>query len=162
MNQHQDVIRVIALDFDNAVRSQMAEAFLRKIGDGRLEVCSGGIDPRPVHPLTAAVMSEIGYDLTGQEPKSAQRFFGKEAFQVAILVARPDEPQCPRLFPGALRIERWPNEDPLADEVDETRLLERFRAVRDRIKAQAEAWWKALKQAETGVFSPKRLDAAGH
>lgn len=156
-------VRVICLDRENSARSQMAEAFLRHLEPERFEVCSGGLEPMDIHPLTRRVMDEVGVQLLDQQGKSAQRYFGKEAFQVAIMVSHPDEKKNPRLFPGALRVERWPNEDPLAGELDEAARLDLFRRVRDRIKAQAEAWIKAQKDAETGVFSAKRARLAiGH
>lgn len=155
-------VRVICLDRENSARSQMAEAFLRHLDPERFDVCSGGIEPMAIHPLTRQVMDEIGVELLDQDSKSAQRYFGKEAFQVAIMVTHPDEKKNPRLFPGALRVERWPNEDPLAGNLDDVARLDLFRRVRDRIQAQAQAWIKAQKEAETGVFSAKRTIAAAH
>lgn len=156
-------VRVICLDRENSARSQMAEAFLRHLEPERFEVCSGGLEPMDIHPFTRQVMDEIGVKLLDQDSKSAQRYFGKEAFQVAIMVSHPDEKKNPRLFPGALRVERWPNEDPLAGTLDDAARLDLFRRVRDRIQAQAQTWIKAQKDAETGVFSAKstRL-AVGH
>jgi arsenate reductase (thioredoxin) len=155
-------VRVICLDRENSARSQMAEAFLRHHGPERFEVCSGGLEPLEIHPFTRQVMEEIGVKLLDQDSKSAQCYFGKEAFQVAILVSHPDEKSNPRLFPGALCVERWPNEDPLAGTMDDAARLEVFRRVRDRIQAQAQAWIKAQKEAETGVLSPKRMSATVH
>ncbi len=163
MSEKSDKVRVICLDRENSARSQMAEAFLRHLEPQRFEVCSGGLEPLEIHPLTRQVMDEIGVQLLDQEGKSCQRYFGKEAFQVAILVSHPDEKKNPRMFPGALRVERWPNEDPLAGDLDATARLELFRRVRDHIKLQAETWIKAQKDAETGVFSVKRARlAVGH
>lgn len=162
MRESSNKVRIICLDRENSARSQMAEAFLRHLEPERFDVVSGGLEPMEIHPLTRQVMDEIGVKLLDQEGKSAQRYFGKEAFQVAILVTHPDEKRNPRLFPGALRVERWPNEDPLGGTLDDAARLEVFRRVRDRIKAQAEAWIKAQKDAETGVFSAKRPMAAAH
>jgi arsenate reductase (thioredoxin) len=162
MRESSSKVRVICLDRDNAIRSQMAEAFLRHFGEGKFEICSGGIDPQPLHPLAVQVMAEINVPMESQRPKSAQDYFGKEAFQSAILVSHPDEGDCPRLFPGALRVERWPNEIPLVSGQTPEQQLERFRRIRDRIKVQAQTWIKAQKDAETGVFSAKRLAVVGH
>ncbi len=162
MHEHRSKVRVICLDRENSARSQMAEAFLRHLEPERFEVCSGGLEPMEIHPLTRQVMDELGVKLLDQEGKSAQRYFGKEAFQVAIMVTHPDEKKHPRLFPGALRIERWPNEDPLAGERDDVARLDLFRRVRDHIHVQAQVWIKAQKDAETGVFSIKRGLSATH
>jgi arsenate reductase len=155
--------RLILLCVANSARSQMAEAFIRHLEPERYEVCSGGLEPMDIHPLTRQVMDEVGVQLLDQQGKSAQCYFGKEAFQVAIMVSHPEEKKNPRLFPGALRLERWPNEDPLAGDLDATARLALFRRVRDRIQTQAQAWIKAQKDAETGVFSAKRRPlAVGH
>jgi arsenate reductase len=162
MSEKSTKVRIICLDRENSARSQMAEAFLRHLEPDRFEVCSGGLEPLDIHPFTRQVMDEVGVKLLDQAGKSAQVYFGKQAFQVAILVTHPDEKKNPRLFPGALRIERWPNEDPLAGALDDAARLELFRRVRDRIQTQAQTWIKAQKDAETGVFSVKRIMAVGH
>lgn len=162
MREHSNKVRVICLDRENSARSQMAEAFLRHLEPERFEVCSGGLEPMEIHPLTRQVMDEVGVKLLDQTGKSAQLYFGKEAFQVAIMISHPDEKQNPRLFPGALRVERWPNEDPLVGNLDDAARLELFRRVRDRIHVQAQTWIKAQKDAETGVFSAKRMMVAAH
>lgn len=156
-------IRVIFLDRDNAARSQMAEAFLGRLGAGRYQACSGGIAVAPIHPLTVAVMGEIGYDLAGQESKSAQRFFGRGgAFQFAILVALPGERGCPRLFPGALAIMRWAIDDPLLGDQDRPAMAERFRRTRDRILAEATSWLHAQEQQAEAKTATARYLAAAH
>ena len=162
MNERAEKVRVIFLDQDNSVRSQIAEAILRRIDGDKFEIHSGGISPVPIHPLAIRVMEESGFSLDGHSAKSAQKYFGHQAFQVAIMVSHPDERWCPRLFPGAMRIERWPNEDPNIGGLDEDQRLQLFRRIRDRIKSQAETWVKAQKDAETGVFTRKRTLAAAH
>ncbi len=162
MIRNRDILRVIVLDRENAVRSQMAEAFLRRIGSDRLEVVSAGIAPQPLHELTRTVMGECGYDLAGHAPKSAQLFFGRGAFHLAIMVSHPDERQCPRLFPGALDIMRWPNADPLAGLLEPSERLDLFREVRDHIRDQAEAWWSQCAAALHDEESSRLLMAIGH
>ena len=159
---HQSSVRILVLDYDNAIRSQMAEAFLHRLGDGHLQVFSAGLAPNPIHPMTLEVMEEIGYDLAQQQSKSARLFFGFGSFEVAILVSHPDERECPRLFPGALRIERWPNDNPLSGPGDVNLLRGRFRAVRDSIKSQAEAWWRDFSTNRTPHSMDRQLAAVGH
>jgi arsenate reductase len=156
-------IRVIFLDRDNCARSQMAEAFLARLGAGRYEACSGGIAVTPIHPLTVAVMGEVGYDLAGQESKSAQRFFGRGgAFQFAIMVALPGESGCPRLFPGALAIVRWAIDDPLLGDQERSPMVERFRRARDRILAEATRWLHEQEQQAEAKPATARYLAAAH
>jgi len=157
------LIRVIFLDRDNCARSQMAEAFLARLGAGRYEACSGGIAVAPIHPLTMAVMDEVGYDLAGQESKSAQRFFGRGgAFQFAIMVSTPGERGCPRLFPGALSIMRWAIDDPLDGDQERAQLLARFRRTRDRILAEATQWIHEQDQQAAAKPATTRYLVAAH
>jgi arsenate reductase len=162
MTRRVERIRIIALDVENAVRSQMAEAFLRDVGGQRVEACSGGIRPQPLHPLTVRVMGEVGLDLAGQASKSAQRFFGQAAFQFAVLLTHADEAGSPRLFPGALAIERWPTDDPLQGEMDDEGRLERFRASRDQIRAHVHDWWVRMAEAAPDSQGSQLLSSIGH
>ncbi len=79
-------------------------------------------------------MNEIGISLDQQHSKTAPLFFGNSAFHFALMISHPSETNCPRLFPGALRIERWPNHNPLADQLSVEELLTLFRSIRDRIQ----------------------------
>ena len=66
MEERTERKRVLFICTGNSARSQMAEAFLRELGEGRYEVMSAGLDPRGIHPLTVEVMAELGYDLSQQ------------------------------------------------------------------------------------------------
>ena len=58
----------------------MAEAFLKKYAGEHFEVYSAGFRPRPIHPYTIKVMSELGYDLSNQQPKALSEYLGKIHF----------------------------------------------------------------------------------
>ena len=61
--------KVLFLCTGNSARSQMAEAFLRKYGEGQFEPFSAGLEPKGINPLTVRVMQEIGFDLSGYRSK---------------------------------------------------------------------------------------------
>ncbi len=61
---------VLVVCEDNAILSQMAEAYIRRYGCTAFDVYSAGIERRPVHLYTLQVMEEIGYDLYSIRSKS--------------------------------------------------------------------------------------------
>ena len=52
----EDVSAVLFLCTGNSARTQMAEAFLRRLGAGRFDAFSAGLSPRQIDPLTIQVM----------------------------------------------------------------------------------------------------------
>ena len=131
---------VLFLCTNNAVRSQMAEALLKKKAADHFDAYSAGTEPKEIHPLTIRVMSEVGIDLSGQRPKDLRQYLGKLAVRVAIFVCQKAEEKCPTLWPGALNRMEWPFEDPAAcDGTDEERVA-KFRSVRDQIDQKITAW----------------------
>ncbi len=116
--------RILFVCVENSNRSQMAEAFARLHGAGRVEAYSAGSRPSGlVNPRAVKFMREVGYDLTAHESKSLDRFNGTET-DVAVTMGCGDA--CP--FVRAGRREEWNIHDPkeLPDEG--------FRQVRDLIE----------------------------
>src|SRR5688572_15495635 len=62
--------RVVFVCVENSNRSQMAQAFARLHGGGRVEAFSAGSRPSgKVNPKAVAAMRELGYDLTAHQSK---------------------------------------------------------------------------------------------
>jgi arsenate reductase (thioredoxin) len=58
------MLRIIFVCVENSNRSQMAEAFARIHGAGKVEAYSAGSRPSGmVNPKAVAAMQELGYDL---------------------------------------------------------------------------------------------------
>ena len=104
-------LRVLFLCTGNSARSQMAEAILRQLGEGRVQVESAGSHPRPgIHPFAReAVRKVLGLEMTGQHPKSVETFL-KDRFDYVVTVCDRAAEVCPT-FPGA-EIIRWSLPDP--------------------------------------------------
>ncbi len=118
--------RVVFVCIENSNRSQMAEAFARIHGTGRVEAYSAGSHPSGiVNPKAVAAMKEIGYDLSGHQSKSLAELAGIE-FDVAVTMGCGDE--CPLL--RAKERHDWNIPDPKTLPPDE------FRAVRDLIEGK--------------------------
>ena len=121
--------RVIFVCVENSNRSQMAEAFARMLGAGKVEAHSAGSRPSGrVNPRAVQFMKEVGYDLGQHHSKGLTEVPGGE-YAAAITMGCGDE--CPHV--NALRREDWGIPDPKELPPDE------FRAVRDLIRDKVAA-----------------------
>jgi arsenate reductase len=132
--------RVLFLCTDNSSRSQLAEALLRKQSTKRFTAFSAGLRPAEIHPLVYRVMEEIGVSIEGQAAKGIKEFLGKITFLWAIIVCEENEPNCPRIYPDALKTIRWPLQDPARGDGTEEERLTRFRQARDEIDQRIRLW----------------------
>lgn len=120
--------RVLFVCVENSNRSQMAEAFARILGGGRVEAWSAGSRPSgKVNPKAVAAMAELGYDLASHASKSLADLPPVE-FDAAVTMGCGDA--CPAVR-ARLR-EDWAIPDPREMPPEE------FRAVRDRIAEEVE------------------------
>lgn len=124
-------MRVLILCTANSARSQMGEGLLREIGGGKIAVESAGAHPTRVREEAAAVMREIGIDLSGHRSKSVAEFEGQE-FDVVLTVCDNARDACP-VFAGAKRMVHHAFADPAAEQGDWEKRLAAFRRVRDEM-----------------------------
>jgi protein-tyrosine-phosphatase len=120
---------VLFVCIENSNRSQMAEAFARMHGAGRVEAYSAGSRPSGrVNPRAIEFMRERDYDLSRHQSKSLGGL-PPVAYDVAVTMGCGDE--CP-LVRATLR-EEWHIPDPKELPPDQ------FRAVRDLIEEKVKA-----------------------
>ena len=101
--------RVLFVCVENSNRSQMAEAFARLRGAGRVEAFSAGSRPSGrVNPRAVEFMREVGYDLTTHHSKGLADLPAGE-FEVVVGMGCGDE-GCPLV--RARRHEEWAIPDP--------------------------------------------------
>lgn len=118
--------KVLFVCVENSNRSQMAEAFARMHGAGKVEAFSAGSRPSGrVNPKAIQAMSELGYDLSVHQSKGLDGFNGQEV-EVAVTMGCGDE--CP-LVHAKQRVD-WQIPDPRDMTPDE------FRGVRDLIETK--------------------------
>jgi protein-tyrosine-phosphatase len=117
------VKRIVFVCVENSNRSQMAEAFARIYGAGKVEAHSAGSRPSgQVNPKAIAAMQELGYDLSRHASKGLEFFNGQE-FDAAVTMGCGDT--CP--FVLAQQRFEWTIPDPREMTPDQ------FREVRDLI-----------------------------
>jgi protein-tyrosine-phosphatase len=127
--------RVLFVCVENSNRSQMAEAFARIHGAGRVEAFSAGSRPSgKVNPRAVQFMREVGYDLTQHHSKAISDLPAGE-FEVVVGMGCGDE-ACPLV--RARRHEEWNIPDPKLLPPDE------YRAVRDLIEARVKELLESL------------------
>jgi protein-tyrosine-phosphatase len=107
-------LSVLFLCTGNSARSQMAEAILRHLSHGQVDVESAGTAPQPdIHPMARrAVKTLLDLDMAGQHPKTLDRFLHRD-FDYVITVCDRAAEACPA-FPGDPERIHWSFEDPAA------------------------------------------------
>jgi arsenate reductase len=108
---------VLFVCLHNAGRSQMSEAIFTREADGRHAARSAGTTPAErVHPEVAAVMGEIGIDVSGRRPRRLEH---EDAEWANVVVTMGCGDECPYI-PGRRYID-WDLEDPKGRPEEEVR-----------------------------------------
>lgn len=135
------MLHVLFVCEHNSARSQMAEAFLKRLGGDAFAAESCGLEAGTLNPLVVEVMGEIGYDLSNNATQAALDLFKQgRSYDVVITVCSPKASELCPLFPGrALRL-NWPFADPSRLEGDPETKRAEIRKIRDQIRTQVEAF----------------------
>ena len=135
------MLNVLFVCEHNSARSQMAEAFLKRLGGDDFSVESCGLEAGVLNPLVVEVMDEIGYDLKNNTTQAALELFKQgRSYDVVITVCSQKASELCPLFPGrALRL-NWPFDDPSRLEGDRDTKLAGIRTIRDQVKGQVETF----------------------
>ena len=133
-------VNVLFLCTGNSARSIMAEAILRKDGEGRFRAFSAGSMPKgAVNPFALDVLESYGYPVDGLTSKSWEVFAKPGAAKMDFVLTVCDNAAgeaCP-LWPGQPISAHWGIEDPAAVEgsdIDKERaFVTAFRYLRNRV-----------------------------
>lgn len=130
--------RVLFICVHNSGRSQIAEAYLKKIAGNQFDVESAGLEPaNEINPLVVEVMQEEGIDISGNKIKSVFELFkaGKLYDHVITVCNSAAETKCP-VFAGITKRWNWPFPDPAAVSGPKAEKLEKVREIREMIKSK--------------------------
>jgi arsenate reductase len=128
--------KVLFICVHNSGRSQMAEAYLKKISGEKFDVESAGLEPaEEINPLVVKVMREEGIDISDNKTQSVFDLFkkGKLYDHVITVCDGAAEAKCP-VFAGITKRWNWPFPDPAAVVGSDEEKLEKFREIRNMIK----------------------------
>jgi arsenate reductase (thioredoxin) len=123
-----DPLRILFVCVGNACRSQMAEAYAKKLGGERVKTWSAGSAPYgEIVPETATVLAEKGISLDGHWSKSLKDV---PVGEMNVVVGMGCEVVCPVPAGFKGRVIEWNIPDPFGHE------LSYYRSVRDLIARQ--------------------------
>lgn len=144
-----DKIRVLFVCIHNSARSQMAEAFLNKLGSDWFEAQSAGLEPGKLNPIVVEAMKEAGIDISNNKTKSVKGFYNMgERYDYVFTVCDAASGQLCPIFPGAKKQVHMQFEDPGAFTGTYEEKLAKTRVVRDQIK-------KAMQDFIDDIILPK-------
>ncbi len=132
----------------NAVRSPMAEAYLKHLHGKQIYVDSVGVKSAETDGFAIAVMDELGFDLKKHKAKT---FDDLEDTSFDLIITLSPEAHHKALEWSrhmAAEVEYWPTFDATAIEGDRERKLEAYREVRDLLMKRIRERFPAGPKAE--------------
>ena len=125
----------------NSARSQMAEAYLAKLGGGVFETESAGIEPGKLNPYVVRALQEEGIDISGKRTQSVFDLHaaGKSYDYVITVCSKEAAERCP-VFPGKARRLQWFFADPSTFTGTDEEIMKKVRAVRNEIRGEVAAF----------------------
>ena len=123
----------------NTVRSPMAAALFQQMFGKTVYVGSAGVQKGEPDPFAAAVMAEIGIDITRHKPITFEELDELEGlkFDLIVTLSPPAHHKALELTRKvAAEVEYWPTADPTAAEGNREQRLAAYREVRDQLMAR--------------------------
>ena len=126
--------KIIFICTGNACRSQIAEGLLRNLASDKFSVFSAGSHPSQVHPMSVAVMEEVGIDISHHTSDPISDYVD-HGIDVVITVCDNAKQACP-VFPGNVEHVHWSIEDPFNGWDFDPLDLDNFRKAREDINSR--------------------------
>ena len=123
----------------NSVRSPMAESLLRRMFPHGLYVRSAGVRKGELDPFAAAVMAELGQDISAHRPMTFEELDDWEGLNFDLIVTLSPEAHHKALDLTrtlAADVEYWPTPDPTTAEGSREQKLAAYREVCDALLAR--------------------------
>jgi protein-tyrosine-phosphatase len=120
----------------NSVRSPMAAALFAQMFGRAIYVGSAGVRKGELDPFAAAVMDEIGLDISRHKPITFEELDEWEGLNFDLIVTLAPEAHHRALEitrTSGIDVEYWPTADPSAVEGSRAQRLDAYRDVRDQL-----------------------------
>jgi arsenate reductase len=141
--------KVLFVCTHNSARSQMAEAYLKKLGGGDFEAESAGLEPGKLNPFVVRALLEEGIDISGNGTNDVFEFSrqGRVYNYVVTVCSKEAAERCP-VFPGQATRLQWFFPDPSTFTGTDAEIMNRVREVRDAIREEIRAFMKGVKNGQ--------------
>jgi len=126
--------KVLFICTGNACRSQIAPGLLKDTANSHFEVFSAGSHPSQVHPISIAVMEEIGIDISTHTSNYIDDYLDKD-IDIVITVCDNANNACPT-FPENVNRIHWSIDDPFRNWNFDLNQWSTFRETREKIKSR--------------------------
>ena len=142
------MMNILCLCVHNSARSQMAEAYFRKLGGDLFEVESAGIEPGKLNQFVVRALLEDGIDISGKKTQDVFALYkaGRTYRYVITVCSREAAERCP-IFPGLSEKLHWPFADPSTFTGTDDEILARVRDVRDAIREKVRGFVESVRVA---------------
>ena len=128
-----DIGAVLFVCSMNAIRSPMAAGLLRHFAGHRIYVVSAGVRAGETQPFVAAVMEELGIDVTEHKPQTLAELHDT-SFDLIVSLSPEAHHQALELTRTmAVDVEYWPTIDPSMASGSRDQILDAHRACRDTL-----------------------------
>ena len=124
--------KILFICTGNACRSQIAHGLLNELSTSNFEVFSAGSHPSQVHPISIAVMKEIGIDISKHTSNHINEYLNMK-INIVITVCDNANNVCPT-FPRDVKHLHWSIIDPFRNWNFDLNELSTFRETREEIK----------------------------
>ncbi len=137
-------LSVLFVCIHNSARSQMAEAFLRKIGGEYCTAKSAGLEAGQLNPVAVEAMREIGIDISGQTTDQVDDLIrrGRRFDYVITVCDATNGKRCP-IFPGKANRLHWNFDDPAELTGPYRKKIDGVRRIRKEIRQQVSSFLRA-------------------
>ncbi len=129
--------KVLFVCTHNSARSQMAEAYLKKLAGDRFEVESAGLEAGHLNPYVVRALQEEGIDISGHGTQDVFALLKLGRFYnfVIAVCSKEAADRCP-IFPGRAKRMVWSYPDPATFTGSDDQIMAQVREVRGAIKSR--------------------------
>tara|TARA_B100001964_G_scaffold86443_1_gene97399 strand:- start:2 stop:421 length:420 start_codon:yes stop_codon:yes gene_type:complete len=130
--------KVLFICTGNSCRSQIAHGLLQDMAPDQFDVFSAGSHPSRVHPMSIAIMEEVGIDISHHTSDYVDDYLDT-GIDIAITVCDSANQACPT-FPGEVERIHWRIDDPFRGWNYKNSQLDSFRETKRDIQRRLESF----------------------